>query len=182
MNTVEQWNPVAGYEEYYEVSNAGRVRSIARSHTATHPITGKPCEFFRKQAMLKTQVRKDGYEQVRLSKGTPKTALVHRLVLESFVGPRPQGMVSCHNDGNRINNRLSNLRWDTQKSNANDSLKHGTRRLGERHQNSKLNDAIVKELRKISLYGIAASELAAQVGVAPATVRTVVRGGTWRHV
>ena len=45
-----------------------------------------------------------------------KTRLVHRLVLETFVGAAPAGMEGCHNDGNRFNKRLENLRWDTPKA------------------------------------------------------------------
>ncbi|MGH8035083.1 MAG: HNH endonuclease signature motif containing protein, partial [Lysobacterales bacterium] len=51
---------------------------------------------------------------------------VHRLVLEAFVGPCPDGMVGCHNDGDTRNNRLSNRRWDTPGSNNRDKQVHGT--------------------------------------------------------
>ncbi|WP_247600195.1 HNH endonuclease [Mycobacterium intracellulare] len=47
------------------------------------------------------------------------------LVLEAFKGPRPNGAVSCHNDGNLDNNREDNLRWDSQSSNNFDRVKHG---------------------------------------------------------
>lgn len=42
---------------------------------------------------------------------------VHLYVLETFVGPRPEGMQACHGDGDPANNRLSNLRWDTCSNN-----------------------------------------------------------------
>lgn len=50
-------------------------------------------------------------------------------MLTAFVGPRPDGMVTCHNDGNPANNNLSNLRWDTQSNNQLDAVKHGTHPL-----------------------------------------------------
>ena len=52
---------------------------------------------------------------------------IHRLVLEAFVGPCPAKMEACHNDGVRLNNRLSNLRWDTRSANVKDAYRHGTK-------------------------------------------------------
>lgn len=57
---------------------------------------------------------------------TSRKALVHVLVLEAFVGPRPEGMACCHNDGDGQNNTLANLRWDTYSSNNHDLVRHGT--------------------------------------------------------
>lgn len=54
-------------------------------------------------------------------------ASVHPLVLEAFVGPRPPGMEACHADGNKTNNALSNLRWDTKRANELDAIRLGTR-------------------------------------------------------
>lgn len=50
---------------------------------------------------------------------------VHRLVLETFVGPRPEGMEACHNNGDPTDNRLGNLRWDTRSENVKDAVRHG---------------------------------------------------------
>src|SRR4051794_31712386 len=58
------------------------------------------------------------YEQVWLAGGSQP--LVHRLVLEVFVGPCPAGMECCHADGNSLNNALDNLRWDTPEANEAD--------------------------------------------------------------
>jgi len=51
--------------------------------------------------------------------------LVHRLVLEAFAGPCPDGMEACHGDGDPTNNRRLNLRWDTRSSNQLDTVRHG---------------------------------------------------------
>jgi HNH endonuclease len=73
---------------------------------------------------------KNGYLSIQL--GRARRALVHRLVLEAFVGKAPQGMQCAHADGNRANNALGNLRWVTRKENEADKLRHGTRLSGDR--------------------------------------------------
>jgi hypothetical protein len=68
----------------------------------------------------------NGYPNVTLSHaGKSWLRRVHTLVLDAFVGPRPQGMVCCHIDGVRTNNLLSNLRWGTSSENNYDIVRHG---------------------------------------------------------
>ena len=89
-----------------------------------------------------------GYYSVNLydNPGTNKhkNYLVHRLVLETFIGPRPKGMECRHLNGIRTDNRLDNLCWGTRAENQQDSVKHGTHGgmgvRGEKHHNSKLSD------------------------------------------
>lgn len=184
MNLIEKeiWQPVVGYEGCYEVSNLGRIKSTERTHVAIHPITKELCSFTRKEALKKTQLRKDGYVQVRLSKCTPKTLLVHRLVLESFVGPRPNGFHSCHKDGNKTNNTLANLRWGTVFENAQDRIEHGTQARGESHGKAKLNEISVLQIRELAEAGYSSSELGFRFGVEPSTVKQIVRKVRWAHV
>lgn len=95
---------------------------------------------------------------------------VHVLVLEAFVGPRPDGMEGCHNDGDPSNNRLSNLRWDTPLANWSDRRKHG--RAG------KLSIADVEEIRRSDESNLA---LAARFGVHRAHISRVRSGVRWRR-
>lgn len=117
----ERWLPVVGYEGIYEVSDHGRVRSVDRvvlTASGTRSYKGK---------ILRIVSRHHGYPGVSLRRpGVRKTGYIHRLVLEAFVGPCPEGMEGCHNDGTASNNRLSNLRWDTSIANAQDKARHGT--------------------------------------------------------
>lgn len=120
--THEQWRPIPGYEGFYEVSDHGRVRSVDRVVTA---IDGRSMRYSGK--MLSGKVDKHGRHMVALSRPghRTRTPLIHRLVLEAFVGPRPEGMECCHWDDDKTNNHLSNLRWDTKKANARDALRNG---------------------------------------------------------
>lgn len=104
---TELWKPVRDYDGIYEVSDAGRVRRV------------------RSGRILKTR-RSDGYGVASLCReGEYEKRLVHRMVLEAFVGPCPDGAEGCHFDGDPNNNALSNLRWDTRKKNIRDMLRHG---------------------------------------------------------
>ena len=67
-----------------------------------------------------------GYYRVRFARdGKMINASVHRVVLEAFVGPCPEGHEACHNNGNPSDNRLENLRWDTKSANALDRVRDG---------------------------------------------------------
>jgi hypothetical protein len=58
--------------------------------------------------------------------GGQTTITVHRLVAAAFLGPRPDGMMICHWNGDPADNRVENLRYATRVDNALDSLRHGT--------------------------------------------------------
>lgn len=142
-----EWRPIRGYEGFHEVSNTGLVRSLPRHYPVKR--NGKTFTQFRKGQMMKLQRTRHGYAEVRLraeSRGEPNRAfLVHRLVLEAFVSPRPPGMQACHYDGDRSNNHVENLRWDTPSANIRDSLRHGTQaqarktKCAQGHQYDEIN-------------------------------------------
>jgi len=81
--------------------------------------------------LLKPSIKKDrttgrAYRYLNLVRdGKATTFRVHRVILETFVGPCPDGMEGCHWDGEPGHNWLSNLRWDTHQHNSDDN-----RRLG----------------------------------------------------
>lgn len=116
---METWLPVVGYEDSYEVSSHGRVRSIPRVDNLGRPWPG---------CMLKLVPTKRGdHWSVSLSRnGINRTLKVHRMVAEAFIGPPPDGTECCHGNGDGFDNRVENLRWDTHQSNVRDSLMHGT--------------------------------------------------------
>ncbi|MBN7395680.1 HNH endonuclease [Mycobacteroides abscessus subsp. abscessus] len=123
--TREQWRPVVGFEGLYEVSDLGRVRTVPRLVSMGRGYRTVPGRI-RKYGHSTTH----GYLIVGLSrpgKRRATTALVHRLVLEAFVGPCPDGMEACHFDGDKTNNRLPNLRWDTRRANQDDAIRIGKR-------------------------------------------------------
>lgn len=120
--SAEQWRPVVGYEDLYLVSDTGRVWSIPRADALGRMRGGR--------FLIGSSGR---YSRVGLSRdGRTRIFSRHTLVLTAFVGPRPDGLQGCHNNGNPHDNRLVNLRWDTPEANAQDSLAHGTNRNAQK--------------------------------------------------
>lgn len=131
----EEWRPCKGYEGFYEVSNMGRVRSIA-VYSAKY---GKVIE--RKTPRLhKLETSRDGYKRLTLSMyGDHKHWFVHRLVALAFI-PNPENLPFInHKDEDTKNNNVSNLEWCTGEYNSN----YGTlprriaKRMNENHPTAK---------------------------------------------
>lgn len=171
----EIWKSVVGYEGYYDVSNFGRVRSVDRFVLARagklKRIRGKLCKQHNTVGRLTVNLSKDN---------KVKSFYVHRLVLEAFVGPCPEGMECCHfPDRDPSNNKLENLRWDTSKANSKDMLVHGTRMVGEYHPCSKLNKEAISDILKRLELGEKQSDLACEYGVSSAAIIDIRKRITW---
>lgn len=144
---------IPGFPDYYATED-GNIISIK---------SGKP------KAMKGTPSHA-GYLVVNLFvDGVSHARKVHRLVLESFVGPCPDLMECCHNNANRTDNRLANLRWGTKLSNAEDRAKHG-------NATKKLTAPQALEIyRSVET----ARVLANRFGVSQETVRVIRNGKSW---
>jgi len=154
----------------YFVTDDGRVISIKRSGT-----TRLSADFAH---VLKTNVRAAGYPVADISTGgSRKPESIHRLVLEAFVGPCPDGMVCCHNDGNPLNSRLSNLRWDTQSANVLEGSLNRAR--GEQSGSSKLTTKQVRAIRTLLSQGLSYQEIGETYGVTGGAIRAIDKGLSW---
>lgn len=107
---------------------------------------------------------------------------VHRLVLEAFAGHCPSGMQGCHGDGDKSNNRIENLRWDTPKENQRDRIKHGTGISGERVSQAKITESDVRLIRSLHKDGERQCDLADRFGLCRSTVCTIISRKRWKHV
>lgn len=127
-----KWKDIPGYNGFYQVSDSGEVRSVERK------IKNRWSFRILKPRILKGKFDKDGYRLVELSMNSKvKTLKVHRLVLESFIGPCPKDYECRHLDGCKTNNNLLNLAWGSKKENSNDKKINGTEIYGERNGNYK---------------------------------------------
>lgn len=179
---MTEWRAIPGYEGRYEVSDAGRVRSLDR--VVQFVRHGRTICQRRKGVLLKPIIDPcSGYVRVTLYKGskeTMKPACVHVLVALAFIGPAPEGREVCHNDGKRDNPALSNLRYDTPRGNSADMALHGTRLFGEKQPKAKLTEAAVLEI--IATPRGDTKRLAEKFGVNRVTIKRIRRGRGWNHV
>ena len=173
---MEIWKPVVTHnlQNFYEVSNLGNIRSLPRTGKTpygTRIYGGK---------IVKPFVSSYGYLVVNLTfKNFRKQCTVHTLVLETFVGKAPKGMECCHNDGNPLNSKLENLRWDTRKNNHADKKLHGTWLIGSKNPYSKLTEeqAFFIKHSKMPL-----KKLAQKYNVSISCVSKIRYGEFWKHI
>ncbi len=167
----EEWRAVPGFPAY-EVSSEGRVRRCAPSRSPNC----RPGEVL--------QGAKGRYLSVKLfADGIGKKVSVHRVVCEAFHGPPPTpDHQVAHWDGNRENNRASNLRWATARENCSDRERHGRTRRLEAHARSRLTAKQVEHLRAIRSSGGNVSEAAREMGVHHNTALLAAAGQTWSHL
>lgn len=166
MTIKEVWKPVVNFEGLYEVSNLGRVaRVVGGKRRFLKPLKdgGRASVCFSKDAVV---VRRK----------------IHRVVLEAFLGPCPDGMECCHNNGDGLDNRLVNLRWDTKLANAADRVRHGTAPIGSNHGRAILTEGDIPTIRKRIAAGDKHSDIAGDYGLHFSTISAISRGRLWAHV
>ncbi len=158
----------------YFVSDAGLVYSYVWHRRSRTDSTFAP--FF---MIMEQHLNGNNYPFVGIANAN---RLVHQVVLEAFVGPRPSGFHGCHNDGNPLNSNLDNLRWDTASNNQLDRRKHGTSGQGSKCIWSKLTEEKVIEIRRLFNEGVKKSDLADQFGVSWHTIQRIVKEKIWFHL
>ncbi|UGO50839.1 HNH endonuclease [Bacillus phage vB_BanS_Sophrita] len=179
---METWKTVIGYENIYEVSDLGRVRSVDRV------VDSGGRKFLRKGKILGLYKRQEKYLTVSLSKeGKSKTFTVHRLVALHFLDNQDDKLDVNHIDGNKENNHASNLEWVTRSENVIHAHKSGLRpdNEGEKHHKSKLTEDDVRWIRNNYIPfddNFNAKEIAKKFGVAYMTVYLIVTNKTWKHL
>ena len=127
------WVKIKGYEEFYEISSSGEIRS--KDRTVTDKI-GRTRSW--KGKVLNPDIAPNGYYRVSFSINRKrKQFYVHRLIAEYFI-PNPNNLPQVnHIDGNKLNNSLDNLEWVTVQDNVIHAYKNGliNFRYGENHPN-----------------------------------------------
>jgi hypothetical protein len=132
----------------------------------------------------KPQRMNSDYLFVMLRQGGRKfNRSVHRLVLETFFGPRSDAEQCCHfPDPDRTNNRLSNLRWDTHWGNYLDRKVHGSDQMGSRNNGAKLSEVDIPIIRRLFRSGRRRREIARRFGISVTNVRLIANGKAWTHI
>ncbi len=170
------WKPIPNFEGY-AISTMGMVKSLARE--VRNPRYG--VQRLPERVMCGGTI--DGYRSIGLRRGGRSyTFLIHRLVLETFVGPCPEGLEGCHKNGNKQDCRVENLRWGTRLSNAADKKLHGTEAdtRGSKNGRAMLTEAKVLEIR--SRRNEHRGRLAEEFGIKRENVNKIIYRRTWKHV
>lgn len=137
---MEFWKDISGYENYYQISNYGNVRSLDR--VICNGLGGK----MKVKGMI-IEPRRGTYLSIGLTKqGKKKTFLVHRLVAVTFL-PNPNKLPYVnHIDGNKFNNCDDNLEWSSETHNANHAYDMGLAHSGSKSHYAKIDERTVAEI------------------------------------
>lgn len=112
---IEEWKDINGYENFYQISNLGHVKSLSRKVNAGIRYNSKVIV---KERILKPIINSYGYETVMLSKNNKKKIfLVHRLVSYAFIPNKYNKKEVNHINGVKTDNTASNLEWCTRSEN-----------------------------------------------------------------
>ena len=172
---VEIWKKIEDFPAY-DVSDTGQVRSYhARARGRGMYIADMP------QRILAPLLDKDGYHRVHLCAGGQVfTRQVALLVAGAFIGPRPDSLQVCHNNGKNDDNRPQNLRYDAPKGNTADIPLENRLKWGR----PQLTDEQVIEIRERYCGAIALchADLADEYEVSPSIVARVCSGATYSRL
>lgn len=169
METKEIFLDIIGYEGLYQVSNKGRVRSLARLRMIALTLNGKG---------------KHKYLIVHLWKNNTRTKFyLHRLLATHFLKGPKRDTVN-HNDGNKLNNSLDNLEWATYSENNQHA--HDTGLMNPSHgvarPEAKLTDDKVRHIRRLLASGMSQRKVAEFMGVSRGPIQRIAEAKGWKHV
>jgi hypothetical protein len=170
----EEWRSIPEFSGY-DVSSLGRVRSTDR-------FSGKRRGLVKGKELVQTP-NKRGYPEVRLFKNSKSTAkVVHRLVAKAFIPNDENKLQVNHIDGNKLNNKTSNLEWMNNSENQKHAYSLGLQpnRAGEGNGRSVLTDEKVTTIKELYNSGKTAKEVSEILEVSLYTVRAIIAGKTWK--
>lgn len=177
----EEWRPVVGWGDYYDVSNEGRLRRSPGSPKIGRAVPGRVLS-------LHGRIDDGGYRLAELSRnGRRVTKKLHRLIAASFLGVRPTRIQVNHKDGNKLNNRLDNLEYVTNQENMRHAIRLGLfdpSQAGRKRAGvgMKLNAGDVMDIRSRVASGESRRAVASAYGLHVMTIGQIIRREIWRSV
>lgn len=177
----ELWKDVVGFEGLYQFNKCGTLKSSDRWEYTKNRFSD-----FKRLRVGKTMVPyvdKNGRYRVCLcKKGLPKKFFIHRLMLETFVGPCPVGMEACHINDDPSDNRLENLYWGTREENNKDKIRNGKTAKGEKNGQSKLSTYQVLMIKYMQHLKIPLRKVAKMFNVNRKVIWNIIHEKSWSHV
>ena len=184
---LEVYKDIKNYEGYYQVGNLGNVRSLDR--IVPHKTKG----FLKlKSRILKPSFSRDGYKKVVLQKeGMVRYFRINRLVADAFI-PNPENKPCVnHKDGDKLNNNVDNLEWNTVQENNDHAWKIGLfgestinkmkkNNSGEGNPSHKLTKENVLNIRELHSNGMLQKDIAIKYSLNSSTVSSIVNNKSWK--
>ena len=169
---MEEFKSISGYPDY-EVSNLGNVRSLDRvvfHRNGNLNLKGKP---------IKMRIKNYGYVML-MEKGVSNNFYIHRLVALAFItNPENKSQVN-HIDGNKFNNILSNLEWNTPKENLSHARINGL--MNQNGSDSVKSKITEKEALEIRISNLTCKALSLIYGISTTSVHNIKSKKTWKHI
>ncbi len=156
----EIFKTIPGFKDY-QISNFGNVKSLK----------------FDRELILKPAINGNGYKCVCI-RGAIN---IPYLVLLTFIGPCPKGKEVSHLNGNRLDDRLKNLKWETRMENQQRRIKHGTDNRGEKNGRAKLTKEDVLKIKKLIEQGFVQYAIANKFNVSQMTISYIKNDIRWSH-
>jgi len=177
---MEIWKSIEKFDNQYEVSNEGRVRSkqavILRSNGRQHTRASK---------ILKPADSGRGYYGGAVCVNKKMTTYkVHRLVAEAFCDRLGEDLEVNHIDGNKLNNRAENLEWVTRSENVKHAVRTGLLPVtrGSQRTQATIDESQVREIKRLMAQGVQRKQICEQVGCSIHVYKDIQRGKSWNHV
>ena len=174
----EIWKDIRGYENRYQVSNFGRVKSLYYQY-----ISGKYKQTLRvkPEYMMSQTTNVYGYKRIGLTKnGIQKNYSVHRLVAQEFIS-NPMNLPQVnHLNGIKSDNRVENLEWVTEKEN----VIHSFRVLGHKpsYGRRKINNNIIRKIKTDLLNGMSGTDVSKKYKLSPGNISLIKNNKIWEHI
>lgn len=176
----EIWKAIKEYNNYYEVSNFGNVRSLDRIAKTKAGVI-KPT----KGKVLRLTLKNNGYKTVMLCVNDKRKRFhVHRLVAQAFI-PNPENKSEVnHKDGNKANNNVANLEWNTKSENMQHAVLNNLCKIGEESRSAKLSEKTVIAIKRLFRINpnFNKCQIAKKLNVRDTTIHKIINNQRWKHL
>ena len=174
MIMKEIWKDIKGYEDFYQVSNMGRIKSKSRPYTTNYYKPGK----IKEEKILNPFSSRGGYLVVDLRKdGKRKNVSIHQLVATAFI-PNPENKSQVnHKKGIKRDNRVTELEWATPKENVVHSYETGLKVNYRSSSHYRSNGLMIIDYKKKKTISFPNARCASEyLGVSAGTVWRYLHG------
>lgn len=171
---TEEWRMAPGLEDYYEVSNFGLIRRVKEGSNTKVGLAKKG------------KANANGYPSVCCSiRSVTRQVVIHRVVAEAFLGkPLTPDLVINHKNGNKLDNRVTNLEWVTQGENRRHAVRYGLfgKKHGRNEKGWKLTRGQANEIRRLYATGtVTQRELGKKFGVRQSGISRIILNRDWKQ-